>query len=97
MKNTKDTRISTHLGPPCVTDSGPPAPLVSVTEREGTTDERISSAVRSPATGWAPLCSPQRGASKGALGLAGGWPEHPREHAWQHGGAARRGQAAQVQ
>ena len=50
MKNTKDTRISTHLSPPA-TDSGPPTPLVNVTKREGTSDEWISSAVRSPATG----------------------------------------------
>ena len=50
MKNTKDTLISTHLGLPA-TDSGSLTPLVSVTEREGTTDEWISSAVRSPAMG----------------------------------------------
>ena len=50
IKNTKDTQIYTQLGPPA-TDSGPLTPLVSVTEREGTSDERISPAVRSPATG----------------------------------------------
>jgi len=50
MKNTKDTQNSTRLGP-LATDSGPPTPLVSVTERESTSDEQISSAVRSPATG----------------------------------------------
>ena len=36
---------------PLVTDSGPLTPLVSMTVREGTSDERISSAARSPATG----------------------------------------------
>ena len=50
MKNARSTRISTRLGP-LATDSGPATPLVSVTEREGTSDEWISSAVRSPATG----------------------------------------------
>ena len=77
MKNTKDTQISTRLGP-LATNSGSPTPLVSVTERESTSDERFSSAVRSPATGWAPTCSPQQGAPEGVLGSAGRWPEHPR-------------------
>ena len=50
MKKAKHTRIYTHRGPP-VTDSGPVTPPVSETERELTSDERISPAVRSPATG----------------------------------------------
>jgi len=66
MKNARNTCISTRLGPPAA-DSGSPTPLVSVTERESTSDERISSAVMSPATGWAPTCSPQQGAPEGAL------------------------------
>jgi len=77
MKNAKDTQIYTQRGP-SATGSGPLTPLVSETEREGTSDEQISPAVRFPATGWAPSCSPQRGAPSGTLGLAEGWPEHLR-------------------
>ena len=50
IKNAKDTRIYTQHGPPA-TDSGTLTPLVSETERESTSDEQISPAVRSPATG----------------------------------------------
>jgi len=50
IKNAKDTQIYTQHGPPA-TDSGPLTPLVSETERESTSDEQISPAVRSPATG----------------------------------------------
>ena len=43
IKNAKDTQIYTQRGPPA-TDSGRHTPLVSETEREGTSDERISPA-----------------------------------------------------
>ena len=39
------------------------------------------------------MCSQQRGAPKGALGLAGGRPEHPCWCAWRYSGAAHCGQA----
>ena len=50
MKNATHTQIYTHRGTPA-TDSGSPTPPVSETERELTSDEQISPAVRSPATG----------------------------------------------
>jgi len=50
MKKAKHTQINTHRGPPA-TDSGPLTPPVSQTERELTSDEQISPAVRFPATG----------------------------------------------
>jgi hypothetical protein len=50
LENARNTQICTHPGL-LVAGSGPPTPLVSVTERRGTFEELISAAVRPLATG----------------------------------------------
>jgi len=50
LENARNTQISTHPDL-LAADSGPPTPLVSVTERRGTSDEQIPPAVRPVATG----------------------------------------------
>jgi hypothetical protein len=67
---------------------GPEAPHVIHPRGGKITGGESSPSVRCLASGWAPLCSPQRGESGALDGWAGGVPVRARRRRWRSGGAA---------
>jgi hypothetical protein len=79
---------SMHLGLPSVTAVGPHGPTGQRHRAEEVTGGGSSPTVRSPISGWAPSCSPQRGELRVLADWARGAPVWAHQRRWQSCGAA---------